>query len=172
VAAGRVHTVRLAGDLSAGESGFSLVEMHWHDRLFDRVSQVQQVSSDDVSSPNSGDSDRVVVGDLASHLSNVHPGLRVIREPDAVHHSVSSDIAMRWRVPAWIALINLLAWLTTLSVVINGPEPWRATRWAWFWISTDGVSTSLPSNDQDHECLRQGRSGRGTSRLRGEVRSL
>lgn len=29
----------------------------------------------------------------------------------------------------------VLAWLTTMWLLVSGPEPYRATRWAWFWLS-------------------------------------
>jgi hypothetical protein len=137
VASGRVHTVRLVGAMPAGATGSSLVELHWHDRLVARVSEVRQVSSDINGSPGSSGTDRIVVGDLVGHLSSTHPGLRVINEPDAPYHSVGNGIVMGWRVPGWIALVVLFSWITTLGLLINAPEPWRATRWAWFWIITN-----------------------------------
>lgn len=36
----------------------------------------------------------------------------------------------------WVALVVAAAWL-----LVNGPQPWRATRWAWFW--TFGLATPL-----------------------------
>jgi len=134
VAAGRVHTVRLVGELAAGASGVTLVELHWRDRLIARVSQVRQVSSDVRAADVSKGTDRVVVGDLAGRLSVAHPGLQVISRPGENLATGLSGSVLGWRVPGWIAVANLVAWLTTLAVVIGGPEPWRATRWAWFWI--------------------------------------
>ena len=137
VASGRVHTVRLVGELPAEASGSSLVELHWHSGLIDRVSEVHQFSSDAHVSADSSSTDRIVVGDLASHLSRVHPGLRVISQSDAAYPSGAVGIVMGWRVPGWLPIVVVAAWLATLGVVFTGPEPWRATRWAWFWIITN-----------------------------------
>jgi hypothetical protein len=40
---------------------------------------------------------------------------------------------MEWRVPGPLALLALAIWLGVLLLIIGGPEPWRATRWAWGW---------------------------------------
>lgn len=140
VTSGRVHTVHLVGDLPAGATGSSLVELHWHDRLVARVSEVRQVRPGVGASTGSSGTDRVVVGDLVRHLSSTHPGLRVIRESDSAHQSVGNGTVMGWRVPGWIAVVVVLTWITTLGILVNAPEPWRATRWAWFWIITNPLT--------------------------------
>jgi hypothetical protein len=38
-----------------------------------------------------------------------------------------------WRVPSWLGGIALAGVLCSLMLLVTGPEPWRATRWAWFW---------------------------------------
>ena len=40
---------------------------------------------------------------------------------------------MDWRAAGWVILLALATWTATLLMVIGGPEPWRATRWAWGW---------------------------------------
>ena len=39
-----------------------------------------------------------------------------------------------WRVPDWTVPVSILIWLGALVVLVNGPEPRVATRWAWFWL--------------------------------------
>jgi hypothetical protein len=134
VAAGRVHQVSLVGGLPAGASGSAIVELHWRDGLLARVSQVRQVSSDVQPSDSSAGTDRIVVGDLAGQLSATHPGSRVVSRPDQAHESGFSGTVMGLHVPGWVALASLVAGLATLALLINGPEPWRATRWAWAWL--------------------------------------
>jgi len=133
VAAGRVHAVRLVGDLPAGVSGSSLVELHWRDRSISRVGQVRQIVSDGPVPPGSSSGERVVVGDLVAALSSAHPGLAVTSGAGAFSTGLRGTV-LGWQVPGWIVLAHALAWLVTLAFLINGPEPWRATRWAWFWI--------------------------------------
>ena len=133
VGAGRVHTVRLVGELPPGTSGSSLVELHWRDRLVARVSQVRQIRSDTPVTVGSS-SDRIVVGDLVGQLSSARPGLHVISGSTAGHRSGIGGVVLGWQVFGWIAIAVLVAWLATVAFLVNGPEPWRATRWAWFWL--------------------------------------
>lgn len=45
----------------------------------------------------------------------------------------SSFSFMDWRVPGPVALLAMMTWLAVLLLLVGGPEPWRATRWAWGW---------------------------------------
>jgi hypothetical protein len=133
VSAGRVHTVRLDGGLPPGTSGSALVEVRWRDRLIARVAEVRQVSADQGSQSSSGES-RTVVGDLPSQLSLAHPGLRVDSHPDEPYRSGLSGDVLGRHLWGWPALAPAALALAGLFLLINGPQPWRATRWAWFWI--------------------------------------
>lgn len=44
-----------------------------------------------------------------------------------------------WRVSAWLVLAVPIVWVAAVTLVVTGPVPWRATRWAWFWVVTTGV---------------------------------
>lgn len=35
-------------------------------------------------------------------------------------------------VAGWLVFVASAA---TLLLLIGGPQPWRATRWAWFWLA-------------------------------------
>jgi len=37
-------------------------------------------------------------------------------------------------VPQWAGAVAFFAAVGTLLCLVWGPTPWRATRWAWFWI--------------------------------------
>lgn len=39
-----------------------------------------------------------------------------------------------WQTPNPLALTALLLLLVGFGVLVSGPAPWRATRWAWFWL--------------------------------------
>ncbi|MDQ8047311.1 MAG: hypothetical protein REI11_22075, partial [Patulibacter sp.] len=39
-----------------------------------------------------------------------------------------------WHLPGWLAWPPLAMMLLTVCSVIGSPLPWRATRWAWFWL--------------------------------------
>jgi hypothetical protein len=40
---------------------------------------------------------------------------------------------MGWGVPWHVVLLGTASWLAVLLLIVGGPEPWRATRWAWGW---------------------------------------
>src|SRR5699024_9313543 len=39
-----------------------------------------------------------------------------------------------WRTSPWLVLLALTLGLVTLGLVVSGPRPRRANRWAWFWM--------------------------------------
>lgn len=41
---------------------------------------------------------------------------------------------MGWGVPWQVAALGMATWLGVLLLIVGGPEPWRATRWAWGWV--------------------------------------
>lgn len=36
--------------------------------------------------------------------------------------------------PSWYAVVGWASALVGLYAVVFGPQPWRATRWGWFWL--------------------------------------
>lgn len=64
-------------------------------------------------------------------LPGLDPDLRITQGSTA---SDSSFSFMDWRAPGPVVLVALVSWLAVLLLLIGGPEPWRATRWAWFWV--------------------------------------
>jgi hypothetical protein len=46
-------------------------------------------------------------------------------------------------VPGWVALLGLAAWFGSWLLIIGGPQPWRATRWAWAWLASIGAPVGL-----------------------------
>ena len=39
-----------------------------------------------------------------------------------------------WRVPDPIGIVAFVLHFAGLGLLVTGPQPWRATRWAWFWL--------------------------------------
>jgi len=96
------------------------------------AAQVIQVSDSSISRPGPDSADWVV-GDVRQYLRGL-PGTegRGLAIEDASRSGGSSVLG--WRVPAWMAGAALVLWVLTVSLVVGGPTPWRATRWAWFWF--------------------------------------
>lgn len=78
----------------------------------------------------------VVHTDPGVRLSRSHPGLRV---RDSQHGPDSSLLG--WRVPNWLGLVAFALVLGGLASLVAGPQQWRATRWAWFWLALPPVGS-------------------------------
>lgn len=74
-----------------------------------------------------------VVGDPVEYLEAVaYP-----RDLDITYSDPRSGPYLEWRAwrgPGWTGLVGFLAWFATLVLLRHGPEPRRATRWAWGWF--------------------------------------
>jgi len=127
VASGRVQEVTSAGGLGSGETGWSVQEVIWRQDGLWRRTEVRVVSPG-TQAPTSDLP--VVVRDVVPQLRQLSPDL-VVRS--GTWPQVSSSL---WGVqmPPWVGLTWLAMALTTLLLMVSGPVPWRATRWAWFWV--------------------------------------
>lgn len=141
VTSGEVRTVRVSGALPADATGYATVDVHWRHGLWRYIAQVVEVHGPGAPSTETllegtGVS-AVVHTDPGVRLSRSHPGLRVLRESQ--HGSDSSLLG--WRVPNWLGLVAFALILGGLAVLVAGPQPWRATRWAWFWLALPPVGS-------------------------------
>lgn len=139
LASGRVDTVRVAGGLPAGAQGFSTQEVRYREGGLARWLELWQVSPGvDAPGDSLGDGDRletVVTSDLGADLARRHPGVVVVREePPGSFGTVGS-----WRVPVWVSGSAIVWSLAVLCLLLAGPQPSRATRWAWFWLLSTPV---------------------------------
>jgi hypothetical protein len=110
--------------------GFSTQEVRWTDGLVRRATRVT------VGAAPLAEVEGVTTRgeDLGVLLSRADPDLEVRRSqqgPAAPYGKLFG-----WQVPTWLALTALVAYLSQLGLLLNGPQTWRATRWAWFWIMT------------------------------------
>ena len=71
-------------------------------------------------------------GDVAAGLLALQPDLRLTLDPSPD----SSATVLGVRGSPWLLAPFLLAYPLGSCQLVGGPEPWRATRWAWFWIHT------------------------------------
>ena len=140
VAAGEVRDVRVAGqELEPGVRGFATVDVHWRDRLGGHVATVIEVRprNQDLQGVDLVEGTAVITGTVAERLTAQQPGLRVI------HVDRSGSSALGWQLPSWIVWSSFALYFVTLGLVILGPQPWRASRWAWFWLLTTGAPFGL-----------------------------
>lgn len=132
VAAGDVHVVRMAGDLSRGGTGFAVVELHWRRgpvRYETEVIEARPRRQDLSEADDSGVT--AVLGESATaQLQRIRPTLQI----QHVARLSSSVFLLGRRVPGWAGMAGLALALLSLGLLVAGPDPWRATRWGWFWL--------------------------------------
>lgn len=128
VAGGKVSEVEVVGpDVpKAGDS----VELRWK-VLADVLDQYAVV---EVGGNRGYDAWRKPVfassGDPLATLRSINSG--IVLTPASSSDGPSTSF-MDWRAPGAVVLLALATWLAVLLLIIGGPEPWRATRWAWGW---------------------------------------
>ncbi|MBO3750724.1 hypothetical protein J5X84_31995 [Streptosporangiaceae bacterium NEAU-GS5] len=76
--------------------------------------------------------------DLLTAASGIHPELHV---QQSGHGGLFPD--WPFNVPAGIGWVAGAAWVVTLLLMLNTPEPRYANRWAWFWMFTVGQAGAI-----------------------------
>lgn len=117
VRAGEVHEVVISQEPGPGWG--ATVELHWQDGL--RRYSATVVEKRQRQRPT-----------VESRLYRIDPGVTVIRHESYREGVTSSLLGQRPTGGAATALLAL--WLSTLLLLVVSPPPWRATRWAWFWL--------------------------------------
>lgn len=125
--AGEVSEVELVGALPRGNQGYAMVTLRWRDGLVVRTATVVQSSRE----RTDGDRQPVIVGSVEDGLRVMDPDVRVIDGGELRGGSYWE--ALGWRGPGWL-FFPYLTLLGGTLMLISGPRPWRATRWAWAWL--------------------------------------
>jgi hypothetical protein len=73
----------------------------------------------------------VSAGDPRETLRSIASDLQIAEVSSVDDHAFTF---MGWGVPGYVALLGIATWLGVLLLLVGGPEPWRATRWAWGWV--------------------------------------
>lgn len=134
---GQVHSVRVGPPaLPADGGGYASQELHWRDGPVRYRTEVMMWTQDHTSARLEADGDAVRHGrDIAVQLRALDPGLRVSRVPLRLTYGQ----VYGWYVPSWVGLASFSLILATLGLLVSGPRPWWATRWAWFWLMATPV---------------------------------
>ena len=115
------------------------MEVHWRSGMFAHSTQVVEARPL-AAGRRAGARDGVtgvVRGDLGDELRRLQPGLRVER---VGYPSGPSTEVLGRELTGWTAGVLIVVFLGTLGLLVLGPEPWRATRWAWFWLVTSAAA--------------------------------
>ena len=133
VRAGEVSDIVVSGGLSARGRGMATVEVHWREGITRYSATVIEARPRrSAPPPQRLDGADVVAGDVEDRLARLQPGLTFHREdydPPGVSTSLMGEPVHDG---AAMALLGL--WGSTLLLLVLSPQPWRATRWAWFWL--------------------------------------
>jgi hypothetical protein len=136
LAAGEVGQVTVVGSLESygssdsTTSGSARVEILWRDHTLVRRTEVrQQVGQDHTSADGLHD----VQASVDEVLHRIDPGLRITSEQ---HRDGVFMNALGVTLHGRAAQAAFVLGLATLFLLVLGPEPERATRWAWFWLAS------------------------------------
>jgi hypothetical protein len=137
---GRLGTVRLTEGLPPGATGYVTQHVVWRDAWWVlRRTSVVVVSPGERPPAELSEPRARTTDDVAAQLRQRDRRVRLAsmdREP-------SSFSVHGWTLPGWVGPALIVHTLLTLFVLVNGPEPWRATRWAWFWLLTPPIGTMV-----------------------------
>lgn len=134
VVSGEVREVEVAGGLEEGDRGSASVQVRWDRGLLTYTTALVEErplpSGPSGSSGAPGADGDPVVADVEARLRDLQPDLRVTR----TGWTGPGSSVLGWGLPAWAGLLHLGVLLGTLFSLTGSPQPWRATRWAWFWL--------------------------------------
>lgn len=131
--AGDVDTIQVRGGMAegAGHHGYADVVIQWRGDFFVHAVELRGARP---ATGEARDTDlEVVPPGVVDRLRAEQPQLRVERLGDPYASGLSLSM-FGHDVLGWPARGGLALMLATLGLLIAGPEPWRATRWAWFWL--------------------------------------
>lgn len=130
VSDGDVDEVTVYGS-TAPFRGRLQVEVRWETGPFGAINHVATVTEQHpLRDPL--ERGRIVVEDVGADLTVLEPGLVVVRHDHVPNRSTTQ--AYGRPVSFWFMAVCVVVMLWTLLLLITGDPPWRATRWAWFWV--------------------------------------
>ena len=140
VASGDVRTVSVSDELSDASGGSRTVWVRWREHGVRRIAEVVQLHPAGAAAP--GDTGETV-DDGREGIASAPSEVLTRLDPDLVVEPGRSPslqgTVLDWQVPGTVAVAALVLNLAVLGLIIGGPQPWRATRWAWFWLFASPV---------------------------------
>ncbi|GAA3593187.1 hypothetical protein GCM10022223_05060 [Kineosporia mesophila] len=126
LAAGKVTEVSVSGEMPGEQQSEQTV--HWRDGLFRRTDVIMTYSGGErpgfhgtiVQAPNA-----------VTYLQQQYPGVTV---RSVGERQATSDFYGFGNMSPALGILYAVVYFGTLLRIIAGPQPWRATRWAWFWV--------------------------------------
>lgn len=143
LARGEVQQVRVIGEMGPGATGTSTVTLEWEEGRRTHMAEVRQRSTGEgtngIPVGGSGADGAIVDGSVTQMLRDAAGSNSVTITPsEAPAVSFEGPTVLGAKVPGWTGVAMLVVSLLTLGLLIQGPRPRYATRWAWFWFFVFG----------------------------------
>lgn len=132
VESGKVTEVHLSSDLPVGRDDEVTVHVQWEDGYWRHVTEVTQIGADRRTGFVDNDrSTATLTSTPASELRLLQPDL-VVSELDVPDHELArfAGFEFTWALTIAAAVLTIAGFI----LLVFGPVPWRATKWAWFWL--------------------------------------
>lgn len=130
VASGRVVSVALTEGLGPRDRGYAVVEAQWRRGPLRFTTEVVEANPRRAAARSGVDDGTAVIrGDVGARLLALEPDLRI----SPLSRSSAGSV-LGWQVPSSLLAWSLALVIAGFALLVLGPEPRRATRWAWFWI--------------------------------------
>lgn len=132
IRAGKVNRVDIADEPTGPIRGSWTLEvtLSWRRGLIGHTTTVTETNSGASPRPRYG-ATAVIHGKVSSRLRAQGVDVHSRSTPSS---SSSTGFLPGWTLPGWTLLPLLAVLFGTLVSIGASPEPWRATRWAWFWL--------------------------------------
>lgn len=132
VAAGDVDRVTISGhDFPPGEGGYATRVLQWREGWFRETVTVVEVGGGSDGPELGRRQGETTRDDVAEELARTSSDVEVVT---GVEMPSRTEVG-GFLVPGWLGVVGFFVFLAVLFLLVNGPEPWRGTRWAWFWLS-------------------------------------
>lgn len=145
VSRGDVTEVEATGGLGPRGTGFATIELRWREHGFRYSTEVVQVRGRHAArhAGGIGNATSRFTGSLEDYLTIDGGTVRVARFGGT--DSGFSATFLGWEIGGALALATVSLLALTLLDCGFGPEPWRATRWAWTWLMLGFAPLAAPA---------------------------
>lgn len=132
VDAGQASEIAVTGVFAPGTQGYGSQDVRWRQGPSKRHAVVMQATPGNEQEARNN-RDRSATTTSRSVAVLVHERDPAARVHESEAFSPGSSSVLGWEVPGWLQASFFVSLVASLLLIINGPEPWRATRWAWAW---------------------------------------
>ena len=138
---GRVTSVSVTPGMPPTAEGVMTQSIYWRTGVLTRRADVLMVTPGEDSEALTGDDAMEVRSgyDIAEQIAAQEPAVLITRVPQLLSYAQ----VYGFQGPSWLAGFVLVGAIGTLMALVSGPQPWRATRWGWFWILSTGIGVPL-----------------------------